>query len=49
MDKYKFPYQSVSAKTGNNVEELFYSMLENIVTKQQEEKQIQRKRINERK
>jgi hypothetical protein len=49
MDRYKFPYQSVSAKTGSNIEELFYLTLEMIVSKQMEEKKIMKKKIHEKK
>lgn len=49
MDRYKFPYQSVSAKTGSNIEELFYLTLEIIVTKQAEEKNAFKKRTSEKK
>lgn len=44
MDRYKFPYQSVSAKTGSNIEELFYLTLEMIVSKQIEEKSMMKKK-----
>ena len=30
MDKYKFPYHTVSAKNNENIEELFYSILDSI-------------------
>lgn len=28
IDKYKMPYYCISAKTGNNIEELFYKIAE---------------------
>ena len=27
MEKYKLPYHSISAKTGNNIESLFYAVV----------------------
>jgi len=30
MEKYKLPYHTVSAKTGSNIEELFYVIVDMI-------------------
>ena len=30
MEKYKLPYHSISAKTGNNIESLFYAVVDMI-------------------
>lgn len=46
MERYKFPYQSISAKNGSNIEEVFYLTLDMIVTKQNEEKNAHKKKLS---